>query len=142
MHLVIECGDYQHRKTGDPAGRLKLLAFPNAEGNPAREVLAIVPERRINRIGKRDPNPFQRCRFIRDPVRQLPVAGIAKPVGCDTRRALMKDDGVKVVHARRSSPVADVDDAVMIEPLGSRPLNGEIETVCATLVVHGIVFFT
>ena len=54
----------------------------------------------------------------------------------------MKDDGVKVVHARRSSPVADVDDAVMIEPLGSRPLNGEMETGCATLVVHGIAFFT
>ncbi len=55
---------------------------------------------------------------------------------------LMKDDGVKAVHTRRSSPVADVDDAVMIEPLGSRPLNGEIETACATLVVHGMAFFT
>ena len=105
-------------------------------------MLAIVPERRIRRIGERNPNPFQRCRFILDPVRQLPIAGIAKPVGCDARRALMKDDGVKVVHARRSSPVADVDDAVMIEPLGSRPLNGEMETGCATLVVHGIAFFT
>ena len=125
---MIECGNYQHRKTGDPACRLKLLAFPNAEGNPAREVLAIVPERHIRRIGERNPNPFPSCRFILDPVRQLPIAGIAKPVGCDARWTLLKDDGVKAVHTRRSSPVADVDDAVMIEPLGSRPLNGEIET--------------
>lgn len=65
--IAFKCGSYQHRKTSDPACRLKLLAFPNAEGNPAREVLAIVPERRISRIGERDPHPFQRCRFIRDP---------------------------------------------------------------------------
>jgi hypothetical protein len=53
----------------------------------------------------------------------------------------MKDDGVKAVHTRRSSPVADVDDAVMIEPLVSRPLNGETETACAALIVHGMAFF-
>jgi hypothetical protein len=142
MHVVIQCGNNHHRETGDPAGRPKLLAYRNAEGNPTREVLAIVPERRISRIGERDPNPFQRCRFILDPVPQLPVAGISKPVGCDARWTLMKDDGMKTVHTRRSSPVADVDDAVIIEPLGSRPSHDEVETVCATLVVHGIAFFT
>jgi hypothetical protein len=68
-------------------------------------------------------------------VRQLPV-------GCDAWWTLMKDDGVKAVHALRSSPVADVDYAVMIEPIGSRPLNGEIEPVWAPLVGHGMALFT
>jgi hypothetical protein len=79
------------------------------------------------------PTPPVQIAFV------LASVGI-KPVGCDARWTLMKDHGVKAVPTRHSSPVADVDDAVMIEPLGSRPLNGEIETVCATLVVHGVAF--
>jgi hypothetical protein len=44
---------------------------------------------------------------------------------------------------RKAPPTLQISkDTVVIEPLGSRPSYGEIETVCVALIGHRVAFFT
>jgi hypothetical protein len=108
----------------------------NASRNEAGEVLAIVAEQTVCRVGDGSSVAFDRVWLVGDPAKHTPGIGVLEPVGPDIWWTLMNNDGVYSVGIGHIEPIADVEDAVVIDALFVRPLRDEIKPVGIVLIRH------